>query len=302
MKITRFRKEQVGFERWLKTLGYSESVVYGYPRMLNEFFLSIEEHGVTDVRDIGLTNMQCFIQAFSQRRNKRRSGGVSAAHVNKHIDAINKFMAYLNACGWHDKDLKLKPKKVVRSTDQVVLTKGQIEQLYMATGNDELGMRDRAMLAVYYGCGLRKSEGLRLNCSDINFQTKRLHVVTSKNGQSRYVPISSRCLKDLEAYIDHGREIMIADNHPTDRLFISQNGDAVHPETMRYSLKRLQVRCKDLEGLHFGLHSLRHSIATHLMEAGMGIENIALFLGHRCLDSTQIYTHIVHRHKAPKTS
>jgi integrase/recombinase XerD len=88
---------------------------------------------------------------------------------------------------------------------------------------------------------------------------------------------------------------LLNDNYHSDSLFISERGTGIQGQSLVYRLKALQEKTNnpELQNKSFGLHALRHSIATHLLQAGMELENIALFLGHRTLDSTQLYTHIL---------
>jgi integrase/recombinase XerD len=153
--------------------------------------------------------------------------------------------------------------------------------------------RDRALLAVYYGCGLRRNEGVHLSLSDINFDRSVLHVRKGKNYKERLVPISKASLKYLQEYIyDHRSQLVRSST--IDALFLSQRGTRMQGQSLLVRLKSLQYKTNDLTLLEkeIGLHTLRHSIATHLLTAGMKLESISRFLGHSSLESTQIYTHL----------
>ena len=185
----------------------------------------------------------------------------------------------------------LKRYKEERKTDPVLLTIEETKQLYQATDETPYGMRDRAMLALYYGCGLRKSEGVGLDVSDVLFDRKLLFIRKAKNNQQRYVPLTKNNQKHLEEYIYNARPIFLGEASKEAALLLSERGRRIDKGTVYLRLKALQHKaCIPKE---IGLHTLRHSIATHLLQNGMELENIALFLGHKCLDSTQIYTHIV---------
>ncbi|GHN02368.1 hypothetical protein WSM22_38570 [Cytophagales bacterium WSM2-2] len=153
--------------------------------------------------------------------------------------------------------------------------------------------RDRAMLAVFYGCGLRRNEAVNVNVGDINFDRELLHVRKGKNYKERFVPISKASLKYLQDYVyDHRPEL--SRGTKTEALFMSLQAKRLNGQTMWLRLKHLQSQTEnaDLIEKEIGLHTLRHSIATHLLQAGMKIESIAMFLGHSSLESTQIYTHL----------
>ncbi|MBU0766136.1 MAG: tyrosine-type recombinase/integrase, partial [Bacteroidetes bacterium] len=181
------------------------------------------------------------------------------------------------------------------TTEPVVLSQAEIGLLYKACDDTHIGIRDRAMLAVYYGCGLRKSEGLYLELPDVLFERRLLYVRKTKNNYERYVPMSRGVMTDIENYIYGSRPLLIARTNNENTLFISERGGRMNPESMVKRLQAIREKtgCPDLQQKSFGLHALRHSIATHLLQKGMDIENIAIFLGHRTLDSTQRYTHLV---------
>ena len=162
--------------------------------------------------------------------------------------------------------------------------------------------RDRAMLAIFYGCGLRRNEGVNVDLSDINFDRSILHVRKGKNNKERMVPISKASLKHLQGYIyDHRHQLI---RSKEEALFLSQQGKRMQGQSMLLRLKKLQYLTGDLDLLNkeIGLHTLRHSIATHLLSAGMKLESISRFLGHSSLESTQIYTHLLEEETTGKNN
>jgi site-specific recombinase XerD len=172
------------------------------------------------------------------------------------------------------------------------LTRAEIRRLYEAINDDVLGIRDRAMLAVYYGCGLRLSEGAALTLSDVIADRKLLHVRKGKGYKERYVPVAGRSYKAIQLYIEEGRPQLL--QGPGDRLFIGAgSGRPLTTQSLYIRIKRLV----SVAGLtkRVGTHTLRHSIATHLLQSGMTLERISEFLGHSCVDSTQLYTHLVNQ-------
>ncbi len=295
LKTVQYRRLEKGFAQWLETLGYARSTVYGMPRQLREFLQWLEKNGVTEVTKITAELVNDFIHYFKNRPNQRRAGGLSIAHVNKQIDTIQKLSKYLKATGQGTLNIKLKKLKEEEIPKRETLTKQEIQQLYNATDNSPIGMRDRAMLGVYYGCGVRKAEGLALEVSDVLFERRLLYVRKAKNGHERYVPINLKVLQDLETYIYHARPLLIDETYQSETLFISERGKEMQGQSLICRLKALQQKTgnPELQNRSFGLHALRHSIATHLLQAGMELENIALFLGHKTLDSTQLYTHLI---------
>ena len=157
------------------------------------------------------------------------------------------------------------------------------------------GTMNRAILSVYYGLGLRRSEGVVLDINDILSSNGTVYIRKGKFNKDRYVPMTISVFHDIEMYISQIRPLQVKDIKCSEEhaLFISERGQRI---TGNAIYERLQFIAKNA-GLKtpLSLHSLRHSIATHLLEAGMSLENISSFLGHKSLESTQIYTHLINK-------
>ena len=283
-----------GYRRWLDVMGYAESQVYGLPRLVTEYLEWLEKQGMRTIGSINQETANTFMDYFKTRPNKRTSGSLSISHINKQMYAIMKLNQYLKATGKRPDDyreqIKLQEIKEKVKKDRMILSKEEIKQLYDVTDYSVIGMRDKVMLGIYYGCGLRKREGLLLSVDDVLFDRKLIYVRAPKNGYERYVPVTEKILQDLERYIYSARPMLLGDKI-TERLFVSERGNPMHGASMIARLNSIKKKAGNERS--FGLHALRHSIATHLLQAGMALEDIALFLGHRSIDSTQVYTRIV---------
>jgi site-specific recombinase XerD len=234
----------------------------------------------------------------------------------KPINAVNSFAKYLNSTGKYVLDITPTRLQEPDISTTIVLSIPEIKQLYEATfqphreGGAAMGQRDRAMIAVFYGCGLRRMEGILLNCSDIDLTKRLLFVRKGKGNKQRHVPIASKHVEDIRAYLEEGRDWFLYEHYARDytnkfpqkkeasdegAFFIGQNGSR-----MKSFYQRLHY-LTDKAGLEksFGLHTLRHSIATHLLLSGMSLEDIARILGHSSLESTQIYTHLANELNQP---
>ena len=161
-----------------------------------------------------------------------------------------------------------------KETPKSILSLKEIKALYNACGTDMLGIRDRAILSIYYGCGLRRSEGLSLQVSDILLKEKRVYVRKGKNYRERYVPMTERVKEDLENYMYVAREkILSFKNTRQTALFLSMQ---VKPLCGNALIKRVH-QLAGAAGIEkeTGLHTLRHSIATHLLQSGMTLEEVS---------------------------
>jgi integrase/recombinase XerD len=302
-----FRYLEQSFKEWLDIMGYAPTSVYYMPLHVRELLYYLEGKGMKNIKELDGKHIQQYYSKLKERSNQRREGGLSNNHLNKHVQALRKFTDYLRQVGRLEipalslKNEEADPKSIA------VLTEEEIQLLFKTTHkkperkasclNDEqllaLQARDRAMLAIYYGCGLRRNEGVCLNVGDINFDRALVHVRKGKNYKERFVPISKSSLKYLQDYIyDHRPEL--THGMKTEALFLGYYGKRVTGQSLLLRLKYLQHQTEDLDltEKEIGLHTLRHSIATHLLQAGMKLEYIARFLGHGSLESTQIYTHL----------
>ena len=330
IKSTHYKYLLKSYQEYLQVLGYATVTVQSWPIHVREFLHYLETNANSPSfgggwgEAIESRHINDFINYIKQRTNRRKvktgtvsavafcGGGLSSSSINKIINAVNVFIKFLNSTG----------KFIVESTAQraednigerIILTVAEIKQLYEATFLPHrqnviaIGQRDRAIIAIFYGCGLRRSEGKQLNITDIDLQKRLLFVRKGKGNKQRYVPIAARHLQDLQDYLREGREWFLynhadsyhhaANGKPYEKkeaadgtaFFLSQNGNRMNEFYQR--LEQMKQRAEINKNVT--LHGLRHSIATHLLKSGMDIEEIAKFLGHSSLASTQLYTHIL---------
>jgi integrase/recombinase XerD len=301
------------FTRWLQTLGYSPSTVDLRRRSIHEFLLYLERCGIGSVEKITGDNADGFAGYLAQRRNRKYGSGLSTASINTGISSVNKFFEYLRNAelAVPDTDIAVpdnlpymkenhRPKEILSLEDIAALYEATYYENHFASMETRslqgaVSQRDRAMLGIYYGCGLRKSEGTALDVSDILAARGLIHVRKGKGSLERYVPVTGRNLDHIISYLQHGRERLLSNaSFSTERFFVNQYGQRCSANGLVLRLRHLVRNSGNgsLQRKNPSLHTLRHSIATHLMQSGMPIEMIRQFLGHRSLESTQIYTHL----------
>jgi len=277
------------FTHWLRTLEYAGGTVYASTHYVRDFMVFLESRGVERVAEISSSMVTEYYRYLGRRSNKRQAGALTSNYIASNISALKRFARYLQVSGRPSFEIPVKPAGE-KDTTRVVLTRKEIASLYRATGNDALGMRDRAMLGVYYGCGLRRNEGIRMDAADVMIKQRLVYVRHGKGYRQRYVPMSESVADDIEGYIQSGRIELQAAGSGNPALFVSIRGSRLCGMSM---MNRL-VRLKHQAGIDkpVCLHTLRHSIATHLLQSGMSLESVSRFLGHSSLESTQIYTHV----------
>ncbi len=301
IKNPSFQYVEKSFKEWLDILGYAPSTVYNLPHHVRELLYYMEQKGIAEISSLNNSFIQSHYEHLKSRSNQRRGGALSNSYLNKHLQAISKFSDYLRQSG----KLILPPLQITSQNKDAseidYLSQEEIKELYTHTyGYNEntslaaLNARDRAMLSIFYACGLRRSEGYHLDMNDINFDKHILHVRKAKNYKERFVPFNKSTSKYLEEYRYDARPLLTPHNKE-EAFFISQRGKRMDSQSMALRLKILQQRSenKELHNKTLSLHVLRHSIATHLLGNGMTLEQISRFLGHSSLESTQIYTHLI---------
>jgi integrase/recombinase XerD len=222
--------------------------------------------------------------------------GVAPSTLARKVACLRSFYRYLRREGTieHDPTADLrgprKPQRLPR-----VLTREQVARLIeQPRGTDPLALRDRALLEVMYACGLRASEAVGLELSDVDLD-EGLLCARGKGSKERIVPIGRQAVAALLAYSRTGRGVLLGAGHPgaaraQTRLFVNNRGGALSRQGL---YKTVQGHARSA-GLHERMspHTLRHSFATHLLAGGCDLRSLQEMLGHADLATTQVYTHL----------
>ena len=293
-----FRMFVANYKEWLDILGYAESTVYYLPNHLQEFFYYLEQNHIKSINQITVKTVKEYYNYLQQRANETRNGGLSKSYLNKHQQALKKFKEYLQNHNYKGFNLHLKSERNPTEEKINILTQSEIKELFSATSQSHhsirIQLRDKAMLVVLYSCGLRRNEAMHLDTSDIFFDKERIFVRKGKNYKERFVPINRKNAEILEDYIFEGRP-QFKDANSNDALFISKQGNRLNGMSFAIRLQKIvqATNNKEIAEKRITLHTLRHSIATHLLQHEVKLESIKNFLGHSSLESTQIYTHLL---------
>ena len=271
------------FKIHLERLGYSKGGQRMLPACIAEFLSCLEKKGIYELQEIEPIHIQQHYEYLSQRPNKRKSGGLSSVMINHHIYSIRTFLNYQEQTGTISENPisgLYFPKPESRQRE--ILTIKEIKQVYETAET----YREKAILGIFYGCGLRRSEGEALNIKDISFKSSLLYVREGKGKKRRAVPVQEKILNDFKNYLYNER---FAKEGET-AFITNRNGRRTSGNDYNKVLKTI-IKKAGIEK-ETCLHSLRHSIATHLLENGLSIEYVRDFLGHKTLEATQIYTRI----------
>ena len=263
------------FKSYLFSLGYSKNMVNNLPVYAASFLTFTGK----EVSEVSIQDLKCF-HAFLEVRPHRRkkAGGLSESYIRGNLYAVKLFFKSLCETGVlvHNPLSGYELPKV-HNEPRKILTEEQVKQLYNACET----YRERVLLGVYYGCGLRRNEGIQLNVNDIDLKAGVLLVREGKGGKQRRVPMSKQFVMDLECYLTFERDPKDVNEKA---LLLNLRGSRLL-DTNR--LLKILLQRVAITGI--SLHNLRHSIATHLLRNGMNIYQVKSFLGHSSLESTQVY-------------
>lgn len=219
----------------------------------------------------------------------------ATSSLSRSLAALKSFHSFLVREGLASKnptETVSMPKKALR-LPEVLSVDDVCNLIESVSGESPAQLRDRAILEVLYGCGLRVSELCGLDCDRVDFNDEFM-LVMGKGGKERVVPVSGEANRALREYLFNGRPGLIKSTAPaTGAVFLNSRGGRLS----RQSVFKLVQRCGmkvGIDGLH--PHVLRHSCATHMLEGGADLRIIQDMLGHSDISTTQIYTHVQRSH------
>ena len=267
--------------------GCSRNTVLAYGRDLRSYVLGLRDEGVTRPDEV----TRDFIERHVSRL---RESGLSIASVERAISAIKGFHRFMVAeritTAHPAADLPL-PKKPSRLPD--VISREQAARLLdQPFPETAAGQRDRAILEVLYGCGLRVSELCGLDLRRVMLDEQVLRVV-GKGDKERVVPIVGTAARALDDYLEHWRPELVSARVSTSAVFLNNRGRRLSRQSV-HTLVARSGAVVGIEGLH--PHTLRHSFATHMLEGGADLRIVQELLGHADISTTQLYTHLDRSH------
>lgn len=273
MELTEYL-DYIKYERKL-----SFETVKNYEYDLNKFVLFLKKNNISSFSDVRQDDISDYLKSI---------GNMNPRSISRNITSINNLFIFLlkdkkvsfNPCEFIDRPKLKKSLPDVLSIDEVT----DLLDIPLTTKFD---YRNKAMLEIMYGCGLRVSEVISLKIHDIDMDNDIVRCI-GKGSKERIVPINDYALYYLKLYLDVRGLFII--NGRNDYLFLNNHGG---PMTRQGFLKNLNKILLE-KGIkrHITPHSLRHSFATHMLSGGADIRSIQILLGHSDISTTKIYTHV----------
>lgn len=270
------------FKDYLYQVGYSESTQKMLPALVTEF---IQQQHLTDVSCVQQQQVKEFYDYLQTRPLQKRSGALSEMMISHYVYALKTFFTWLQVTEQADYNpiSGIRFKSPQQNTRQP-LSRQEITDLFTAATT----LKQTALLHIFYSCGLRRAEGEQLNIADIHFKEQLLYVREGKGAKRRVIPLTAKVTADLEAYYLQDRcSARVKRVKDEEAFFLNRIGNRLLGEQCNKILQQLA----DKAGIkaEITLHHLRHSIATHLLQGGMPVEQVRDFLGHYFLETTQGY-------------
>ncbi|MCR5786289.1 MAG: site-specific tyrosine recombinase XerD [Acholeplasmatales bacterium] len=248
-----------------------------YARFLKKY------QNVYDVNDITQEAIERYMLSLKR-------SGLSSKSISRKLTSIKEFHKFL--CD--ERITRDNPSILIDSVKQekklpTVLTVEEIEKMINSIKLDTpLGLRNRALIEVMYGSGLRVSEAAGLKVGDLHLNSKYISII-GKGNKERIVPIGDVASEALRNYFDDGRKVL-TQNMFSDYVFLNYKGEAMTRQAIFKFIKKL-ASDNGIEK-EISPHTLRHSFATHLLENGVDLRYVQEMLGHEDISTTQIYTHL----------
>ena len=273
---------------WLEARNIAEMTIDHRRGDLESFFAWAAERGLRKPDEITLAILEAYQRHVADYR-KKNGKPLANRTQRKRLGSVQDYFRYLVRHGIlpaNPASELILPKKETPLPEQG-LTQSQIDNvLNQPDVNDELGIRDRAMLELLYATAIRRSELARLELQDLNRELETLRIRLPKSKRDRIVPVGSAALHWCERYLEEVRPKLEIDQAET-ALFLTGYGAGFHPNALGYRIaKYLRAAGVDKGGAHL----IRHTCAHHMLEGGADIRFIQKLLGHASLETTAIYT------------
>lgn len=270
------------FIRYMKEVRRtSENTAVSYERDLKKLSQYFADHGIQNVEQVTYTGLNSYI-LFLEKQGRKPST------ISRNIASLKAFFQYLHKDGYVKQNAaeELKAPKVEKKAPAILSEEDTMRLLEQAKGNSPKELRDRAMLELLYATGIRVSELISLELTDINLQ---MEYITCRDGEKeRIIPFGTVARQALEQYLKKGRAALSKED--SRYLFTNCSGQSMSRQGF-WKLIKSYGKKAGITG-ELTPHTLRHSFAVHLVSNGADIRSVQEMLGHADISTTQMYAQI----------
>lgn len=258
----------------------STNTVESYKRDIMQYLTYLCEIGVSNIKNTTQTNVLSYIMDLKKR-------GRATSTISRVLASIRSYYLYLLRNGQVDNDptVTITSPHIEKKQPQILSNAEVSLLLEQPKLSDNKGIRDKAMLELLYATGIRVSELIGLDITDINLSMG--YVRCTNNKGERLIPVGNKAIDSVKLYLEKARKSMIKSETET-ALFVNRMGARISRQGFWKIIKQYQ-ESSGIEG-DITPHSLRHSFAAHLIRNGADLESLKTMMGHSDISSTQIYT------------
>jgi integrase/recombinase XerD len=267
--------------------GLARNTLESYGRDLRQFQAYLQDSKIDFMKDLNRSTILTYLSNL-------QSNGKAVSTISRNLAAIKSFYQYLVRERYLEKDpaAHLESPKLEKKLPKVLSVHEVEELLKQPNSTLPAGLRDKAMLELLYATGIRVSELISLNISDVNLDMGYIKCY-GKGSKERIVPLGSIAAKCVQDYLTKGRPKLVR-TYEEAALFINHHGNRLTRQGFWKIIKKYAQEANIVKEIT--PHTLRHSFATHLLENGADLRSVQEMLGHADISTTQIYTHVTRNH------
>lgn len=280
------------FEKYIRGRGFADTTVENEARNVRWFCEWLADEGIASPLEASRQEIMRWAQSLLELPKRRGEGTISTSTQSMHILAVRTFYQFLVRVGYlmADPAAHLPIPRCRKRLPRDVPTEAEIQRiLALPDAKTALGYRDRSMLELFYGSGIRSSELRNLRIEDLNLKEELVAVREGKGKKDRVVPMGPAAAEYVAGYIRNIRPLL-AKNPREKTVFLSVNGRRLGTVALKMIFDRYLAKAKLQK--HITPHSLRHACASHMVRNGADIRYVQEMLGHESLETTQIYVRL----------
>ena len=274
------------FAEHFRALKRSESTITITLKSLKHFFRFIDASGI-DLRAVSLADVVAYKASLVNQKK------YAPATVDAFMRAVLRLYKWLERVGkvLVDPTSNLELPRIKSDIPKAVMTVAEVKRLLDAPDTTTLaGIRDKTMLELFYSTGIRLSELCALTVYDVDTVNRYIRINSGKGGKDRVVPMGRKASLYLKDYLKNVRGVLTTNRRDERALFVGDRGGPIHLLIVERKVKDYARQARINKRVT--PHTLRHTCATHMMQAGADVTHAQRLLGHNCITTTQIYTRV----------